>query len=206
MRTFLAVLVTVFVSAVWTGPTRAAGEDISMEVATFAGGCFWCMQPAFEKLKGVLAVTAGYTGGHTANPSYEEVSSGTTGHVEAVQVVFDPRKISYPSLLEVYWHNIDPTRNDGQFCDKGSQYRPVIFYQSKQQKEQAERSESEIRKTKPFAAPVVVHIVKAGPFYPAEKYHQDYYRKNPVRYKTYRFLCGRDQRLKQLWGAEAARE
>ena len=180
-----------------------AGEPDTAGVATFAGGCFWCMEGPFDKLDGVLATTSGYTGGQTPNPTYGEVSSGTTGHLESVQVLYDPGRVSYEKLLEVYWHNVDPTRDDGQFCDSGNQYRPAIFYHSELQKRLAEESLARIEKSKRFAAPIKVEILKAGPFYPAEDYHQDYYTKNPVRYRFYRYSCGRDARLEELWGAAA---
>ena len=168
--------------------------------AIFAGGCFWCMEPAFEKLHGVISVTSGYTGGRKKNPTYEEVSSGSTGHAESVQVQYDPRKISYEKLLEVFWHNIDPTTPDRQFCDRGSQYRSGIFYLNDEQKRLALESKAALEKSKPFKEPVVTEITPAAEFYPAEEYHQDFYKKNPVRYNTYRTGCGRDRRLKELWG------
>lgn len=171
--------------------------------ATFAGGCFWCMEPPFDKLPGVISTTSGYTGGRKLNPNYEEVSAGATGHAEAVQVIYDPAKISYPELLKVFWRNIDPTVKDRQFCDVGDQYRSAIFYYTDDQRIQAEESKAALGKSKPFAKPIVTGIVAASDFYPAEEYHQDYYRKNPVRYKLYRYNCGRDQRLRQLWGEPA---
>jgi peptide-methionine (S)-S-oxide reductase len=170
------------------------------ETATFAGGCFWCMEPPFEKLDGVISTTAGYTGGHKKNPTYEEVSHGGTGHAEAVQIVFDPRKISYSRLLDVFWHNVDPTNAHGQFCDNGDQYRSEIFYHNEEQRQLAVESLQSLEKKKPFADPIVTRIAPATTFYPAEEYHQDYYKKNPLRYKFYRYTCGRDQRLEQLWG------
>ena len=172
-------------------------------VATFAGGCFWCMEPPFDKLSGVRATISGYTGGTKVNPTYEEVSSGRTGHAEAVQVIYDPKKISYEQLLDVYWHNVDPTVKDRQFCDSGSQYRTAIFYHDQAQRQAAEASKAALEKSKPFREPIVTQIVMAGPFYPAEDYHQDYYKKNPVRYQIYRTGCGRDARLKDLWGDKA---
>jgi len=170
--------------------------------ATFAGGCFWCMEPPFDKLDGVISTTSGYTGGEKKNPTYEEVSSGGTGHAEAVEIVYDPAKISYDALLKVFWHNIDPTVRNRQFCDVGSQYRTAIFYHDAQQKALAEASKAALERNKPFSGPVVTEIVAAGAFYPAEEYHQDFYLKNPVRYKFYRTTCGRDSRLKELWGSE----
>ena len=172
-------------------------------VATFAGGCFWCMEPPYDKLPGVDATISGYTGGQTVNPTYAQVSSGTTGHAEAVQVIYDPAKVSYEKLLEVFWVNVDPTVKDRQFCDTGNQYRTAIFYRDEAQRKAAEASKAAIEKSKPFKEPIVTPIVMAGPFYPAEEYHQDYYKKNPVRYQLYRSGCGRDARLKQLWGERA---
>ena len=174
-------------------------------IATFAGGCFWCMEGPFDELDGVLSTTSGYTGGQTVNPTYEEVSAGGTGHTEAVQVVYDPQKISYQELLAVYWPNTDPTTPDAQFCDHGSQYRPEIFYHDDKQRQSAEASKEEIKRTKTFSAPLVTEITQATAFYPAEEYHQDFYRKNPIRYKFYRFTCGRDARLATLWGDEHER-
>ncbi len=168
--------------------------------ATFAGGCFWCMEPPFDKLDGVISTTSGYTDGRTANPTYKEVSAGATGHAEAMQVVYDPKKISYEKLLDVFWRNIDPTDASGQFCDRGNQYRTGIFYHDETQKRLAEQSKMTVERTKPFKEPIVTPIVAASRFYPAEDYHQDYYLRNPVRYKYYRFSCGRDQRLEALWG------
>ncbi|MBI3605646.1 MAG: peptide-methionine (S)-S-oxide reductase MsrA [Nitrospirae bacterium] len=170
------------------------------EVATFAGGCFWCMVPPFKKLEGVVSVTSGYTGGHVENPTYEEVSSGNTGHAEAVEIVYDPLKISYQKLLDVFWHNIDPTAVDYQFCDHGNQYRSGVFYHTDMQKRLAEESRAALEKTKPFKGPIVTKISPALKFYPAEEYHQDFYNKSPIRYKFYRHRCGRDQRLEELWG------
>jgi len=173
------------------------------KVATFAGGCFWCMEPPFDKLPGVVATISGYTGGTKTNPTYEEVSSGTTGHAESVDVIYDPKKITYEQLLDVFWHNVDPTVKDRQFCDGGSQYRTAIFYNDQEQRQAAEASKAALEKAKPFKAPIVTQIVMASTFYPAEDYHQDYYKKNPVRYQIYRSGCGRDARLKELWGDKA---
>lgn len=172
-------------------------------VATFAGGCFWCMEPPYDKLPGVLKTTSGYMGGRTANPTYEQVSSGSTGHAEVVQVTYDPAKVSYEKLLEVFWVNVDPTVKDRQFCDSGSQYRTAIFFHDDAQRRAAEASKAALEKTKPFKEPLVTEIAMAGAFTAAEDYHQDYYVKNPVRYNLYRSGCGRDARLKQLWGAKA---
>jgi len=169
------------------------------EYATFASGCFWCTQHDFDQIKGVVSTTAGYTGGEKVNPSYEEVSSGGSGHIESLQVKYDPKVVSYQELLDFYWLNVDPTRNDGQFCDKGSQYRPVIFYHNENQKELAEKSKKQLIEANQIR-PILVEILPAKIFYPAEEYHQDYYKKNPLRYKFYRYNCGRDARLKEIWG------
>lgn len=166
-------------------------------VATFAGGCFWCMQPPFDALDGVLSTTAGYTGGDVKDPTYQEVSSGMTGHAESVEVRYDPSVVSYETLLDVFWHNIDPLDAGGQFCDRGSQYRTAIFYHSEAQRKLAEASKRRV--SEELHADVVTQIVPAGKFYPAEDYHQNYYKKNPLSYKFYRFTCGRDARLDELW-------
>jgi peptide-methionine (S)-S-oxide reductase len=170
------------------------------EVATFAGGCFWCMEPPYDKLPGVKATISGYMGGKKVNPTYKEVTTGTTGHTEVVHVVYDPSKVSYGKLLEVFWVNIDPTVKDRQFCDVGSQYRTGIFFHNEAQRKAAEASKAAIEKSKPFKDAIVTPIEMAGAFYPAEDYHQDYYTKNPVQYQFYRTGCGRDARLRQLWG------
>jgi methionine-S-sulfoxide reductase len=169
-------------------------------LATFAGGCFWCMEPPYDKLDGVLATTSGYTGGDKVDPSYQEVSAGGTGHAEAVQVTYDPTKVSYEQLLEVFWHNVDPLDAGGQFCDRGTQYRTAIFVHDDEQRRLAEQSKQKLESSGRFQQPIVTEIVAAGAFYPAEDYHQDYYEKNPIRYQFYRWNCGRDQRLAQLWG------
>ena len=168
----------------------------TFDKATFAGGCFWCMEHPFDQLPGVISVTAGYTGGEKKDPTYKEVSAGGTGHAESIQIVYDPTKISYGRLLEVFWHNIDPTTRDRQFCDSGHQYRSAIFYHNEEQRQSALESKEQLEKTKPFKEPIVTEIVQATEFYPAEDYHQHYYKKNPVRYKFYRTTCGRDQRLR----------
>ena len=173
------------------------------QIATLAGGCFWCMEPPYDELPGVISTTSGYIGGHKKNPTYEEVTTGRTGHTEAVQVVYDPKKISYEKLLEVFWRNIDPTTPNAQFCDHGSQYRSGIFYHNEEQMRLAQSSREQVERTKRFREPIVTEITKASAFYPAEDYHQDYYQKNPLRYKFYRANCGRDQRLEQLWGKPA---
>jgi peptide-methionine (S)-S-oxide reductase len=170
-------------------------------VATFAGGCFWCMEPPFEALPGVVSATSGYTGGTKENPSYEEVSGGGTGHAEAVRIVYDPAQLSFEKLLDIFWHNVDPTVGDRQFCDVGSQYRSAIFVQDAAQRKAAERSLAEVQKR--LGVAVKTEIVDAGPFYRAEEYHQDYARKNPIRYRYYRASCGRDARLEEIWGEDA---
>ena len=168
--------------------------------AYFAGGCFWCMEEAFEKVDGVVSVVSGYMGGTVADPTYEQVSAGRTGHAEAVEVSYDPAKVSYQKLLEAFWHNIDPVTPNAQFCDHGSQYRSAIFYGTEEEQRLSEESKSTIERSKRFSAPIVTQLVKASTFYQAEDYHQDYYKKNPVRYKYYKFSCGRAQRLESLWG------
>jgi len=178
-------------------------QAAATEKATFAGGCFWCMEAPFDKLPGVVSVTPGYTGSSVKNPTYQQVSAGGTGHAEAVQIVFDPSKTNYSKLLDIFWHNIDPTVKDRQFCDIGNQYRSGIFYHGEEQRRLAEQSKSALEKNKPFKGPVVTEITPASEFYPAEEYHQHYYKKNPLRYSYYRTSCGRDQRLKELWGNAA---
>ena len=183
---------------------QASAQQPKRAKATFAGGCFWCMEPPFDKLPGVISTTSGYTGGTKKNPTYEEVSAGRTGHAEVVQVVYDPSKISYAKLLEVFWHNVDPLTPDAQFCDHGDQYRTAVFVHDAEQKRLAEESKAQVQK-KFVERKVVTEIVQASTFYPAEEYHQDYYEKNPIRYKFYRTSCGRDARLKELWGDSAGK-
>jgi peptide-methionine (S)-S-oxide reductase len=170
-------------------------------VAIFAGGCFWCVEADFDKVPGVLSTTSGYIGGTVPNPTYEQVSVGDTGHAEAVKVVYDPAMVTYDKLLYVFWRNVDPLTSEAQFCDYGPQYRSAIFYLDDEQKRLAEASKAALQPR--FKRPIVTEIVKAGPFYPAETYHQDYYKKNPVRYNFYRYNCGRDARLDEVWGKEA---
>ena len=172
-------------------------------VATFAGGCFWCVEEAFDPVPGVISTTSGYMGGKKRHPTYEEVSAGVTGHTEVVQVAYDPAKVSYEKLLETFWRNIDPTTKDRQFCDGGSQYRSEIFVHDDAQRKAAEASKAALEKSKPFKEPIVTPITAAGEFWAAEDYHQDYYKRNPVRYKYYKTGCGREARLKQLWGSAA---
>jgi peptide-methionine (S)-S-oxide reductase len=181
-------------------PATHAANEPGRQTAIFAGGCFWCMEHPFDELDGVISVTSGYAGGTKANPTYEEVSSGRTGHAESVEVVFDPAKVSYQKLVDVFWHNIDPLAVSAQFCDHGTQYRSAIFYQGEEQKRIAEASKEALEKSGRFDKPIATQIVAASTFWPAEGYHQHYYRTNPVRYKFYRLNCGRDQRLEQLWG------
>ena len=199
---FLSVLFLFPLLAAAAAPSDGAqpGGGRNLARATFAGGCFWCMEPPFDKLEGVVSVTSGYTGGQRKNPTYEEVSSGSTGHAEAVQVAYDPAKVSYRTLLGVFWRNVDPTVRDRQFCDVGTQYRAAIFWHDEGQRREAEASLAELERTKPFREKIVTEIVPASEFYPAEEYHQKYYRKNPLRYQYYRAACGRDARLKQVWG------
>ncbi|TPW18793.1 MAG: peptide-methionine (S)-S-oxide reductase [Halothiobacillaceae bacterium] len=172
----------------------------AQETAIFAGGCFWCTESDFDKITGVISTTSGYIGGALANPTYEQVSAGGSGHAEAVQVVFDPTKISYAKLLELYWRTIDPTVVDQQFCDHGSQYRSAIFYLDAKQQQLALTSKAALEKSKPFKEPIATEIVQATTFYPAEEYHQDFHHKNELKYTFYRYRCGRDQRLTELWG------
>ncbi len=204
MKTLLrtALALAAFAALVAGAPAQTPATPMTA-VATFAGGCFWCMEPPYDKLPGVISTTSGYMGGSLRYPTYEEVSSGTTGHAEVVQVLYDPSKVSYGKLVEVFWVNVDPTVKDRQFCDAGSQYRTAIFVHSPEQRKVAEASKAALEKSKPFKDPIVTPIVDAGEFWPAEDYHQDYYRKNPVRYTYYRTGCGRDARLKQLWGDRA---
>jgi peptide-methionine (S)-S-oxide reductase len=197
---FVAVILVAACLAAGGWADAAQKGTAKLEKAAFAGGCFWCMEHPFDELPGVVSVTSGYTGGTKNNPTYEEVSAGTTGHAESVEVVYDPSKISYEKLLDVYWHNVDPTVKDRQFCDVGHQYRTAIFYYDEHQKRLAEASKLTLEKSKPFPEPLVTEIVPASTFYPAEEYHQHYYKKNPLRYKYYRYGCGRDKRLKELWG------
>jgi peptide-methionine (S)-S-oxide reductase len=202
---WILLLALLLGAATPSSPTGSSGTVQETSVpseatAIFAGGCFWCMEEAFEKVDGVTSVISGYTGGAQKNPTYEQVSSGGTGHFESVEVHYHPREISYRQLLEVFWRNIDPTDGAGQFCDKGSQYRSAIFYQNETEKQLAEASKKALAASKPFPGPILTLIVPASTFYPAEDYHQDYYKKNPIRYHYYKWACGRAQRLEELWG------
>jgi methionine-S-sulfoxide reductase len=208
MRHTATICLTLAVATcVLAGAARAQdglGETApSSRTAIFAGGCFWCMEPPFDALDGVLSTTSGYIGGSVDNPTYKEVSAGGTGHAEAVRIEFNPSKVSYEKLLEVFWHNVDPTDDGGQFCDRGDQYRTAIFVVDEEQRAVAEASKRRFESDAPFDAPIVTPIVDADTFWPAEEYHQDYYEKNPLRYKYYRWGCGRDARLEELWGDAA---
>jgi peptide-methionine (S)-S-oxide reductase len=192
-RAFLVLLLAFFLIEDGTAQPNNAK-------ATFAGGCFWCMEPPFDKLPGVISTISGYAGGQKLNPTYEEVSAGVTGHAEVVQVLYDPSKVSYAKLLEVFWHNIDPFVKNKQFCDTGSQYRTGIFYHDENQKKLALESKAALEKSGKFKEPIVTEIVPLKDFYPAEEYHQDFYKKSTFRYTTYRTGCGRDRRLEEIWG------
>ncbi len=200
----LRIILACVLLAMFVGYQRHIAESASnsdrLETATFAGGCFWCLEEALDKVEGVVSTTSGYTGGQKTNPTYEEVSAGGTGHTESVQVMYDPQKVTYTKLLETFWHNIDPTTPNQQFCDKGHQYRSAIFYHDDRQQRLAEESKQQLDKSKPFKEQIVTEIVPASEFYPAEEYHQNFYQKNPIRYKFYKYNCGRAQRLETLWG------
>ncbi len=196
----LAIIAIGPANAADSEPSAAAGSDTTA-VATFAGGCFWCMEPPFDKMSGVLSTTSGYIGGRIENPTYEQVKTGLTKHYEAMQVQYDPKQVTYEQLLSLFWHNVDPTQSNGQFCDKGSQYRTAIFYHSEEQQQLAEESKKLV--SKQLRKRVYTMIIEAPTFYPAEDYHQDYYTKNPYKYKFYRWNCGRDAQLARIWGAKA---
>jgi peptide-methionine (S)-S-oxide reductase len=203
-----ATLIVAALAALGLGGALAADERTQLApepaaglaVATFAGGCFWCMEPPFDKLDGVVSTTSGYTGGKTVGPTYKEVSSGGTGQAEAVRVVYDPNKVEYKKLVDVFWKNVDPLDAHGQFCDKGDQYRPAIFTHNDEQKQVAEASKAALAASGRFKQPIVVSVEPAREFWVAEDYHQDYYQKNPVKYQYYRWGCGRDARLEAVWG------
>ena len=199
-RNILLGLMLLVAVSVALSHAQQPADSRPLAKATFAGGCFWCMEPPFDKLAGVIAVTSGYTGGHKKDPTYQAVSAGGTGHTEAVEIVYDPAKVTYAKLLEVFWHNIDPITPNAQFCDHGTQYRSAIFYHDATQRQLAEASQQALEASQRFKAPIVTEIAPVAEFYPAEEYHQHYYQKNPVRYKFYRYNCGRDQRLRELWG------
>jgi peptide-methionine (S)-S-oxide reductase len=203
-------IVTFLLFAALPGGLSAQGQDTSspvdltpppgMAAAIFASGCFWCTESDFDKVVGVVSTMSGYIGGTTPAPNYRQVSTGNTGHTEAVHVIYDPAKVRYEQLLDTFWRNVDPLDRDGQFCDRGSQYRPGIFYLSEEQRKLAEASKAALTASKRFDKPIVVEITKASTFTPAEDYHRDYYKKQPVRYGIYRYGCGRDARLEALWG------
>ena len=197
---FLLALSLFAAAAFAADPEDTSATDEHNEIAIFAGGCFWCMEPPFDKLDGVISTTSGYTSGHKKNPTYKEVSAGITGHTEAIQIIFDPKQISYAELLQVFWRNIDPVAVDRQFCGRGAQYRSGIYYHDTAQEQAARQSLQQLEQNKPFEGEITTEIVAATKFYPAEEYHQDYYIKNPLRYKYYRYSCGRDKRLSELWG------
>ena len=199
MKLPLVLLLSLFISPIFAANQAASPSTTQQETAIFAGGCFWCMEPPFDKLNGVISTTSGYTAGHKKDPTYKEVSAGSTGHTEAIQIVFDPNEISYAELLEVFWKNIDPVAVNRQFCDAGTQYRSGIYYLNKAQEVAARQSLQQLEKSRPFEGVISTEIAAASTFYPAEDYHQDYYQKNPIRYKFYRYRCGRDQRLEALW-------
>jgi peptide-methionine (S)-S-oxide reductase len=193
---FLTVAGLGLASAAEMAPLPKPGPG--QAVATFAGGCFWCTESDFDRVKGVISTTSGYTGGHVANPTYEQVSAGGTGHAESVELVYDPKVVSYQQLLTYYWRHVDPTVKDRQFCDYGHQYRTAIFVHNAEERQLAEASKKKVEDE--LKKPIYTEIVDAGAFYPAEEYHQNFYLKNPAKYKFYRWNCGRDQRLEQLWG------
>ena len=203
-RKLLSAAFAVVLLALTTASNARAAED-GLEAATFAGGCFWCVEADFDYVPGVVSTTSGYTGGDLVDPTYQRVSAGGTGHREAVRIVYDPTKTSYATLLDVFWHSVDPTDGGGQFCDRGESYETAIFANSPEQKRLAEESKQALEETAVLDRPIVTPIERAGPFYPAEGYHQDYYEKNPIRYNFYRYRCGRDDRIEDLWGAEAFR-
>lgn len=198
MRRLLFILM--FASGAATGVALAQSPAPKTAKATFAGGCFWCVEADFDKVAGVISTTSGYIGGNVADPTYRQVSRGGTGHAEAVEVVYDPAKVTYEKLLDVFWHNIDPVAKDRQFCDSGDMYRSAIFVHDAGQLERAEKSKKDMEASGKFSFPIQTEIVLATKFYPAEDYHQDFYLKNPAKYKFYRWNCGRDQRLEQIWG------
>ena len=199
---FLTLLVSC-TSQPETPKTKVSPQDLAQaQKALFAGGCFWCMEPPFDKMDGVLSTTSGFAGGTEVNPSYKDVASGKTGHIESVLIHFDPKKVTFAQLLKTYWKQINPTDSGGQFVDRGPHYRPVVFYYDDKQKTEAEKSKKELSQSGKFKKPITVEILKATEFYSAEDYHQDYYQKNPLRYKYYRRGSGRDQYLEKIWGAK----
>ena len=204
---FLLITIVVSLGLIFGSVHSQSTTDNKTDVAkaVFAGGCFWCMEPPFDKLDGVISTISGYTGGHTDNPTYKQVSKETTGHYEAIEITYDPSKINFETLLNVFWHNVDPLDPKGQFCDKGDSYRTAIFYLNEGQKTLAEESKKQLVDSGYFKQEIVTEILEAKKFYPAEDYHQDYYQKNSLRYKYYRFACGRDARLEELWKTSAGK-
>ncbi len=199
------ILPIIFLSLLHVNISHAEGsgkQSTKNNTIVLAGGCFWCIESDYEKLDGIIDVVSGYSGGHITNPTYQQVTTGTSGHIEVVEVTYNPKIISYEKILDYFWHHIDPTRNDGQFCDRGPQYRPAIFYKNDKEKEAILKSARHITKTKPFDAPLKVAFIPQATFYRAEEYHQDYYKKSPIRYKYYRFSCRRDARIEELWGKQ----
>ncbi len=202
LRAALAVFLLCMVLGTPSQPNAAEND---LEVAIFAGGCFWCVESDFDNVAGVVRTVSGYTGGLLIDPTYEQVTAGGSGHFEAVQIYYDPKQVTYEALLDVFWRSVDPTDDGGQFCDRGPSYKTAVFATTPEQKRLAEESKRQLDESGILGQPIVTPIETAGPFYPAEGYHQDYYKKNPIRYKLYRYGCGRDARVKQLWGEDAYR-
>ena len=200
MRMLKHIIAALFLTASVAHAQGTSMNNTQLQKATFAGGCFWCMQPIFDHTKGVVSTLVGYTGGHTANPSYEDVSSGTTGHAESIEITYDPNQVTYEKLLNIYWHNIDPTAVNAQFVDEGTQYRSAIFYHNEEQKRIAEKSKADLAASGRFDKPIVTEIVPASTFYPAEDYHQKYYEKNGFHYNMYHNFSGREEFIKEHWG------
>ena len=205
LRAVLAVALVLSGALSIGAASRSVAAEHGLEVATFAGGCFWCVEADFDAVPGVVRTVSGYTGGTLADPTYKRVTAGGTGHREAVQIFYDPKRVAYPALVEIFWRSVDPTDGGGQFCDRGESYETAIFANSLEQKQQAEASKRALEGSAVLGRPVVTPIEAAGPFYPAEDYHQDYYHKNPLRYGFYRYGCGRDARVEELWGEDAYR-
>ena len=199
----MVMRLTITMLLAWLFSVPAFADTVNepkLETIVLGGGCFWCIEADYEKLDGIVDVISGYAGGHVKNPTYNQVSTGGSGHIEVVKVTYDANKINYSQILDYFWRHVDPTRDDGQFCDRGSQYRPAIFYQDEAQKKLALASTKQIEQSKPFTQPLKVELIRETTFCPAEDYHQDYYKKNPIRYNFYRFNCGRDAPVEQLWG------
>lgn len=201
----LALIATAACSEPASSPSEADQSPEGAETALFAGGCFWCVEQAFDQVAGVTGTVSGYTGGDVPEPTYEQVSAGGTGHYEALKVTYDPDRVGYAELLQTFWHNVDPTDPDGQFCDQGDQYRSAVFVAGARQRRLAEASKKALQEDPEAPAPITTEILDAGPFYPAEAYHQDYYDKNPIRYGFYKHACGRKARLEALWGERAGK-